>query len=343
MKKTVALIFGGEGYERHISELSAYNLSSMIDENEYTLLKIGIKENGEWCFYSGDCERIRSGEWSRDSAHLSPTFPTFLRGESGFLISGGVLSVDCVVPCLHGDLGEDGAVQGALTLAHIPYVGEDVYASAMSQDKVYTKLAARALGIPVADFIISENENAKSAKKRAEEAFDYPMFIKPARLGSSIGAHPIYTENDFNSAFSDAKKHAERLMIEKLVSFEYELECAFINTDKRAVIPDGVISNGGDFYDFEAKYESGSAPGEVYLPKAVKERAAEYTEALASLIGIRRLSRFDFFVTREGRLFFNEVNAFPGMTETSLFPILTEKAGLSRGEFINRLIDSVIS
>lgn len=342
MKKTVALIFGGEGYERHISELSAYNLCSMIDKNEYTLLKIGIKENGEWYFYGGDEERIRSGEWSRDSTHLSSTFPAVLQGKSGFLISGRVLSVDCAIPCLHGDLGEDGTVAGALSLAHIPYVGEDVYASAMTADKVYTKLAARSLGIPTADFIISENESAESAKRRAEEAFGYPMFIKPARLGSSIGAHPIYTANDFHSAFCDAREHAKRLMIEELISFEYELECAFINIGAPMVIPDGVISNGGAFYDFEAKYES-EAPGEVLLPKAVKDRAAEYTQALASLIGIRRLSRFDFFVTREGRLFFNEVNAFPGMTETSLFPILTEKAGLSRGEFINRLIDSVIS
>ena len=343
MKKTVALIFGGEGYERHISELSAYNLFAMIDKSKYDLLKIGITDKGEWYFYGGGAEKIKSGEWRFDATHLSPTFPTLLCGKSGFLMADGVLTVDCAIPCLHGDFGEDGTVEGALTIAHIPYVGEDVYASALTSDKIYTKLAAREVGIPQADFIVSQNEPVDEAKRRAEEMLGYPMFIKPARLGSSIGAHPIYTDAQFQEAFCDAKRHAERLLIEKLVSFEYELECAFVNIDGPRIIPDGVIANGGKFYDFETKYEKMGAAPEKDVPSAVKARVADYTRALASLIGIRALSRFDFFVTREGKLYFNEVNAFPGMTETSLFPRLTENAGLLRGEFINRLIESVIS
>lgn len=342
MKKTVALIFGGEGYEREISALSAENLSSMIDRELYDVLHIHIDKNGGWYIYSSPCEEyIRS-----DSVNITETFPVRLGEKSGFISNGRVIPVSCAIPCLHGDFGEDGTVQGALTLARIKYVGQDVYASAITSDKAYTKLAAEHLGIPVAKWIISANEDKNSAKKRAEAEIGYPMFIKPARLGSSYGAHPVYSEKDFDAAFLDAERYDPRLLIEELVPVEYELECALFDNGKRMLSPGGRVLSGGSFYDFKAKYKGYDSPKTEAKTGAfpeIEKKVCEYADALAELIGIKHLARLDFFVTKDGNIYFNEINAFPGMTSTSLYPKLTEDMGLESGDFINLLIAKVCS
>ena len=343
MKKTVALIFGGEGAERRISELSAKSLLSCLDTDIYDVLKIGIAPSGAWYIYYGDNGKIGNGEWLSEKDKITPTFPAMLGEKSGFLTERGLVPVLCAVPALHGDFGEDGVVQGTLSAAHIRYVGQDVYASAMTSDKIYAKLTSKHLGIPTADFILSTEEPADCSRKRAEAEIGYPMFIKPARLGSSLGARPVFSESEFYSAHENAKGFDKRIMIEKLVDFDYELECAFFRTKEPLVCPYGKVSRNGRFYDYEAKYRgvSHEARCDSEIPAEICERVKAYTLSLANLIGIRHLSRFDFFVTGAGEIYFNEINVFPGMTETSLYPRLTERLGLKKGEFINELIRSV--
>ena len=331
MKKKVALIYGGEGIERDISKRSADNLYSLIDKNKYDVLRIEIQKNGNWQAAADDGKYIN-------------TYPVLLDGVSGFLFDGEVMPTDCVLPCLHGDFGEDGTVQGALTLAHLKYVGQDVYASAITSDKAYAKLVAKQLGIPTADWIVCDGEEADSAKLKAEKHLGYPLFIKPARLGSSYGAAPVKSAEEFSGAYAYAKGFDKRLVIEKLISFDYESECALFDAGERKISAGGRVLSGGSFYDFNSKYDARLSPNTEAKSGShpdIEEKIIEYTSALADFIGIRHISRFDFFVTHGGEVFFNEINAFPGMTETSLYPRLTEDMGFARGDFINLIIESV--
>lgn len=331
MKKKVALIYGGEGFERDISILSAKNLYSQIDKNNYDVLRIEILKNGCWKAVTEDEKYIDA-------------YPVLLNGESGFLIDGKIVATDCAIPCLHGDYGEDGVIQGALTAAHVNYVGQDVYASAATSDKAFTKLAAAHLGIPTASWIISDGDDDATVKEKAERQLKYPMFIKPARLGSSYGATPVSTAADFDEAYSSARRFDKRVLIEELIDFDYEVECALFDVGERKISAGGRVLSSGRFYDFNSKYDANLSPFTEAKSGAFPEIEAtisKYTEELADLLGIKHLARFDFFVTRDNKIFFNEINAFPGMTSTSLYPRLTEDIGLGRGEFINLIIEDV--
>jgi len=344
MKRTVALIFGGEGVEHQISEASARNIASLIDTDTYDLLLVGITRCGEWYIYNGTRDKIENGAWQKDKKHLVKTYPVKLGGESGFLSDGKIIPVCCAIPCLHGNFGEDGIIQGALTAAHINYVGQDIYASASTSDKSYTKLAAEYLRIPTARYIVSTAQNPKIARTDAEKKLKYPMFLKPARLGSSYGAHPVRNAEDFEKAYTDAYSYDGRVLIEELVDVRYELECAFLESEGILLAPYGKITTDGTFYDYDKKYKSPSkacAKVDVDgIERRIKEAVIHYSEKLVRFLGLRYLSRIDFFVTPENEIYFNEINAFPGMTKSSLYPALTETMGLERGAFINALIES---
>ena len=344
MKKRVALISGGVGYEREISERSAENLFSFIDQNRYEIFLVHIHADGRWYISRGECKKyIKSSECEEE---YDECFPAMLGGVSGFFTKFGTIHVDCAIPCLHGDFGEDGNIQGALSTARISYIGQSVYASALTSDKIYTKIIAKSLGIPTAKWVVSDGETCESAKRKAEANLSYPLFIKPARLGSSYGASPIFCEGEFENAFIAAKDYGSRLLIEQLVKFDHELECALFDDGQRMIFPGGRVLSDGVFYDYTSKYtETISHKTEVKTAAytSTEKKIAEYSAALADIIGIRHLSRFDFFVTKDEKIFFNEINAFPGMTATSLYPRLVEGVGKKHGDFINLLIDKVCS
>ena len=344
MKKRIALIFGGEGVEHRISEISAANLSKHIDESLYEVLFIGITCGGDWYIYNGSRDKINDGSWIGDKSLLIPTYPVKIKGLSGFITKDGIIPVCCAIPCLHGDFGEDGIVQGALTSAHISYIGQSVCACAITSDKIYTKLAAEHLGIPTAKWTLETSADAAKARAHAEGALSYPMFIKPASLGSSYGAAPVFTYDAFAAAYEEARSFDERVLIEELIPFEYELECALFDDGGQRLSPGGRILSNGEFYDYNSKYGKDRAPLiEAYSGNdaEVEKCASDYAKMLSDFIGLKYLSRIDFFVTRDKRIYFNEINTFPGMTETSLYPKLTEDMGLEKGSFINLLIRKV--
>ncbi|MBO7304514.1 MAG: D-alanine--D-alanine ligase [Clostridia bacterium] len=344
MKEKIALIFGGEGAERSISEISAENLCRMIDGTVYDVMPIGISPSGDWYFYRGARENMSGGRWLTDTTNLHPTFPVKIGGRSGFLADGKAIPVACAIPCLHGDFGEDGTVQGALRAAHISYVGQDVYASAMTSDKSYTKLVAEHLGIPTAKWTVLSEPDARFALEEAKTKIFFPMFIKPARLGSSIGAHPVSNSDSFIEAYNDAYSLGGRVLVEELIPIKYELECAMLNMGgETRIAPYGKITSGGAFYDYGAKYCGKGSVGvsaDGDLEKEIASVAKDYAARLVDFIGIRDLGRIDFFVTDRGQVYFNEINVLPGMTESSLYPRLTEQMGLKTGEFINILIEA---
>jgi D-alanine-D-alanine ligase len=335
MKRSVALIFGGEGCERDISIRSAKCIYEMIDKEKFSVLPVYISENGDW--YAQ--REMPSGEIPRDI----PTFPVRIGGKSGFLVKGHVGSVSVALPILHGECGEDGVIQGALEAAHIPYVGCDVVSGAVCFDKAYAKAVAASLGIQTARWISSDGRAREELCALAEEKIGYPMFIKPARRGSSIGAARVNTAEDFYPLYDAAAIHG-RVIIEEYIQVAYEVECGFLSLDGEVLIsPGGTIDTGGDLYDYDTKYRPESrikaSHGSPLTPE--RERIANMAKQLALALDMRHMGRLDFLVSRTGEIYFNEVNTIPGMTATSLYPGITEDMGLGRGEFINRLIDEV--
>lgn len=339
MKRRIALFFGGQGVEHKISESSAYTLYTFIDKAIYEVLPIGIKRDGSMHAYLGNPEKIKSGEWATDES-LYPV--KLVRGGIDFCTE--TKKTDLAIIALHGDFGEDGILQGALSAHQIDYIGEDTSACAASHDKAYTKAIARLLSIPTAEWVISYTTDAAEARRIAEAALSYPMFIKPARLGSSFGAHPVLTASDFESAYLDARSMSKRVLVEEKIDVAYELECAYLGL-KPGTYAVGRVNSGGKFYDYDKKYQKGSDIATEITDgnDEISRLATEYAEDLRRYIGIEDLSRFDFLVSKGGTLYFNEINSIPGMTETSLYPLLTEKMGYRRCEFINLLIKKHLS
>lgn len=327
MQNNIAIIFGGEGAERHVSEKSAAAIIRSAPSN-ISLIKVGIDEAGEWFIFNGNEEDIERSVWREREDRLTPTYPVRLGGASGLYTKDGVIPISTAFPVLHGDMGEDGIIQGALACAHIPYIGSGVTPCAISADKAYTKIIAEYLSIPTAPWLIPKG-SARSARREAEARLGYPMFIKPRRLGSSIGASAVNNPREFLEAYDEAYALSSGLvMIEAKISVERELEFALYDSGERFISPAGAINSCGDIYTYEKKYGSAASPKTEIDPKldrATVRRARAYARRLCDYIGLGNISRIDFFLTLGGELIFNEINSIPGMTETSLYPALVSR------------------
>ena len=334
MKKTVAIIYGGEGKERGVSKRSAEALFSLIDKEKYEALPIFISEVGGW-FVPG-----KDPFGKLPTAAAKPTYPVRVLGKSGFLVGEKIIEADIAIPVLHGDFGEDGVIQGALDAAHIRYIGSGTVASAVCIDKYITKLVALSLGIPTARALLFKDESAEAALKAAEEKVGFPLFIKPTSLGSSIGASRVRTKEDFYKAYALARSYG-RVLVEELLPVKYEVECAYFCDGEREIFcPLGIIDTNGEPYDFDKKYRTeGTARVSGTYPDCAGE-IIDYSRRLCHAIGLRHIGRIDFLVTDSGGVYFNEINTIPGMTETSLYPRLTE--GAVGRDFINALLDAVL-
>ncbi len=326
MKKTVLLIVGGTGKEREVSLMGRDYVRSLIDSNKYRVITATVRPCGVW--HDGEEE----------------IFPLRSSGGCGICKGGTLVPVDVALPLLHGDGGEDGVIQGTLCAAGIPFVGADTYTGALCADKWYTKCVAASLGIPVTEGIyLTDTAEVLSKREIAERALTYPMFVKPARLGSSIGARPIPTRADFCSAVDLAAEMAGRLLIERAWEKKRELEVAYFSAGGETIITDaGEILTGG-FYDYNGKYGGGCGTADrAELSPDVAALIKEYSTRLAAAVGLRHLGRIDFFLTDNG-VVFNEINTMPGFTEASLYPRLMARAGICPKELIGRLLDDAIS
>ena len=328
MKFTVALIYGGEGFEHEISLIGAKNVLGMIDREKYEVIPVFISKTGEWFIENGR-ERTQ-------------VFPALLYGIHGLTTGKKIIPIDVAVPLLHGDFGEDGIIIGLLKAAHIKYVGCDVLAGAVCADKTLTKFICDAIGIPTAKWTFSDDENAEAIAENAEKKLGYPMFIKPASLGSSIGISKVSCRDEFISAYKKAHALSKRVLIEEAVSVKNELECAYLSVCGKEYFKTGEILAGGEFYDYDRKYLTETKTETQFNNSEAEKTVIEMADKLRLALGIRQISRFDFFLTENGEILFNEINTFPGMTKTSLYPLLTEKMGFSEGEFINRLISEAL-
>lgn len=329
MKKRIALLYGGVSSEHEVSLMGYEYVSELLKETEYDILPVYIDKSGDW--FLGDKGGIR--------AQLSSNLHGSLYTNAEFI------KIDAAIPLLHGMGGEDGSVQGALSAAGIAYVGADVCTSAVCIDKSYTKSVVASLGIPtVREVSFSSPKDTEAALTMCKKKIGFPMFIKPRRLGSSVGAYPVYDEDGFRRCFPLSMSLGENLVIvERLMEKKRELECAFCEIDGEKIItPPGEILIDG-FYGYDEKYGGRTkAAARADTDRKTAEKALEYSFAIADALSLRHLARIDFFLS-EGDVIFNEVNTFPGFTGESLYPKMLEAFGIRPRDALLSFIRDALS
>ena len=341
-KQRYVLLFGGRGYEREISLLGAERFLSEAEKINFDFLPVFISKNGDFFIFTGRARDIPSLRGRGNRSLLVPTSPVRMKGVGGFLSDGDLIPVRLVFPLLHGDFGEDGVIQGMLSALGMKFFGADNFTGAVCTDKVYSKLIARSVGVPtLPELVFGRGCDVLAVEREIAESFGFPAFVKPARLGSSIGASYVPSRRELSRALKKAFSVAERILIEPAVMEKRELEVAYYRVSKRRIItPPAEISAEGGFYDFDLKYKSGG--GVTLSARAVidDETAAlvrSYTERLVEALSVRHAARFDYFLTDDGRVYFNEVNTMPGMTATSLYSEMLRGEGLELSDFIRSL------
>ena len=345
MKKKILVLFGGQSSEHVVSCMSAVNVIKNIDASRYETVLIGITEDGRWLL-TDSVEAIEDGSWREGtvSAFLLPDARrqcVLVQDKTGVR----EIPVDAAFPVLHGLYGEDGTVQGLFELARIPYVGCGVLASAVSMDKLSTKILAARTGVRQAAYVPvlrGELKEMDAVVRRIEAAFGYPVFVKPSNAGSSRGVSRAMDREQLEKALLLAAEHDRRILVEEQIVGR-EVECAVFGGGAEPVIASGVgeILAAAEFYDFEAKYynaESKTVVGPVLPGNAAEEIRKKAREIFAAVDGYG-LARVDFFVTEDGGVVFNEINTMPGFTAISMYPMLFEAAGMGKQELITRLIE----
>ena len=338
---SVCLIFGGMSEEHDVSCTSASYIAENLNPEKYDVYKIGITKNGVWKLFDGNIEKMRDGTWFDEtlpSCILSPD-----RSHKGIIVGGKLIHIDVIFPALHGKIGEDGCIQGLFELSGIPYVGCGVAASALGMDKVLSKLAYEACGLLQADWVYFEDINAISHDDAADEVevkFGYPVFVKPANTGSSIGITKAHDRDELKEALTLASTIDKKVLVEEFIS-GHEVECAVMGNEIPIASSVGEILSAGEFYDFDSKYIDAESKTAIpaQLPKEISEKVREDAIKAYNAIGAKGLSRADFFVTDDGRVLVNELNTLPGFTSISMYPKLWIYGGYSYAELLDRLIE----
>ena len=344
MKKRVAILCGGRSSEHEISCISAGGIVGAIDRTKFDPIIIGITKSGRWVHLSEDFPlQIVDGVLPV----IPEDAPVVVADVAGFSLGGAPLNIDIVFPILHGPYGEDGTIQGMLEIANIPYVGSGVLASAVAMDKSFAKPIFASHGIKVAEGItITQSEWIADAPSITREAnsLSYPLFVKPARGGSSRGTHKVKSESELAGAINDALLYDSKVMIENAVVGS-EIECAVLEVDgvaQASVVGRISIDPKFEFYDFEAKYLDGATT--IELPAPIDQQISDEIRRLAikafKALDCRGLARVDFFLTHNKEIIINELNTMPGFTSTSVFPKMWAATGVSYTEIISALLSN---
>lgn len=353
----VAVVFGGRSGEHAISCVTAAGVLRAIDRTAYDVVPIGITPSGRWVLARDDPAHweITGGVLPEVGADEGPQVVVPL--ESGIRelavlepaqVPRTLGEVDVVLPLLHGPFGEDGTLQGLLELADVRYVGSGVLASAVSMDKHYMKLILEAEGLPVGPhFVVTGRQWQRDRDQVYQDAEElgWPVFVKPARAGSSLGISRVKGPADLEAAIEEACRHDPKVVIEAMISGR-EVECAVLESPNgrpavTSLPGEIVVVRGHDFYDFDAKYLDESAVDLVCpanLPDEVTHRVREMAARTFEVLGCEGLARVDFFVQDDGTVIVNEINTMPGFTPVSMYPRMWQQTGLSYPDLVDRLI-----
>ncbi|THA24311.1 D-alanine--D-alanine ligase [Streptomyces sp. RKND-216] len=362
-KPRVAVVFGGRSSEHGVSVLTAGAVLRAIDREKYEVLPIGVTADGRWALTSDEPERMAIAD------RRLPAVTELAESDAGVVLpvdAGSrevVLSepgqvpkalgeVDVVFPVLHGPYGEDGTLQGLLELSGVPYVGAGVLASAVGMDKEYMKRVFTSFGLPVGPYVAIrprewESDPAAARKKIVDFAGEHgwPVFVKPARAGSSMGISKVDDLAGLDDAVAEARCHDPKIIVESLLRGR-EIECGVLEFEDgpRASVPAEIPPvSAHDFYDFEAKYID-SATGIVPAPLTEEQtaRVRELAVAAFEAVSCEGLVRADFFLCEDGEFVINEINTMPGFTPISMYPRMWQEAGIGYPELVDRLLQAAL-
>jgi D-alanine-D-alanine ligase len=337
----VGILFGGRSVEHEVSVVSAQGVLAAIDTDRFRPVSIGVTRQGTW-LTPAQTESALDGIRSERLRSLDEPLGDGILYRTAAL--GALRRLDIVFPLVHGTNGEDGTLQGFLELAGVAYVGAGVAASALGMDKGLQKTFFRHHGFPVVnDVEVRASEwrrDARSVMKAAEATIGYPLFVKPANGGSSVGTSKARSREDLESAVEEAFRYDRKVLVEQAMDAR-EVEVAVLGNDEPEASPVGEITYRSEFYDYRAKYDDPATglhiPADI--PEATSERLRETAIAAYRAIDCAGLARVDFFLMPDGSFCINEVNTIPGFTPMSMYPKLWEHAGLSYKDLITRLIE----
>ncbi|MDT0167460.1 D-alanine--D-alanine ligase family protein [Pseudarthrobacter sp. BRE9] len=356
-KPRVAVLFGGRSSEHAVSCVTAAGVLGAINKDKYEVIPIGIARTGQWVLAPAE-----TAQWSLAASSLPEVVPSpqtvtlaEIGGEHQLIVASPnevpqeLGAVDVVFPLLHGPFGEDGTIQGLLELSDTRYVGAGVLASAVGMDKHYMKVVFEAAGFRVGPYVaVTDRQwrrDPESVRKQVDR-LGFPVFVKPARAGSSMGISKVDSLEDLDAAIEEARRHDLKLVIEAGIVGR-EIECAVLEgrgTDAPRTSMPGEISVAGgthEFYDFNAKYvedDAASLSCPADIPAEAIARVRELAAAAFDAVGAEGLSRVDFFYTLDGELIINEINTMPGFTPKSMYPQMWAASGLGYADLIDELI-----
>jgi D-alanine-D-alanine ligase len=349
-KLNIAILFGGKSTEHEVSLQSAKNIITAIDKEKYEITLIGIDKKGQW--YLCDQKDYLANEHNPKEIRLKHTgiAVVFQMGKDAeqllcFAEKSYTKSIDVVFPILHGAYGEDGTVQGLLRLANLPCVGPSLLGSGIGMDKDVTKRLLREAGIPIArSFTFHEWEQKDIDVDAVVAELGMPIFVKPANLGSSVGITKVKNREQFLDAIQEAFSFDYKIIIEECIEGQ-EIECAVLGNEHPSASALGAVIPQQEFYSYAAKYidEKGA---DIQIPAEIPSGMVTVIQKLAikafRVLCCEGMARVDFFVTKENKVFINEINTIPGFTKISMYPKLWEFSGVSYGQLIDRLIDLAI-
>ena len=366
-KIRVAVVFGGRSAEHAVSCASAGLVLGAIDRDRYDVVPIGIARDGRWVLTSGDPARLALTPGASPSVDAIATpgvsvTPAAGPGGGSLVFSGPASvpselgEVDVVLPLLHGTFGEDGTIQGLLEMAGIRYAGAGVLASAAGMDKEYMKLLFAARGLPIGPYVVVRDRdwgNSPSSLERKRvldevAELGWPVFVKPARGGSSIGTSRVGSADELEAAIEEARRYDRKVLVEAAIEGA-EVECAVLEGldggSPEASVPGMIVVDPHSaWYDFEAKYLGAESRMDMPapIPAAAAERIRQLACAAFDAISCEGLARVDFFYTTAGEVLINEINTMPGMTPSSGFPLMWAASGLPMPALIDRIIQTAL-
>lgn len=332
-KETLILLYGGRSAEREVSVLSAESVMRAINYNRFFVKTFFISQNGEF---------VKTQEFSEKPLESERLMTNETIDLSGQIKPSDIYEENAVVfPVLHGPMGEDGSIQGFLEVMKLPYVGANILSSSTAMDKITTKHILETVGVPQVEYVVYiEGNLIEDAINEVEDKLQYPVFIKPSNMGSSVGVSRASNKEELLSALELALKYDNRILIEQGVNAR-EIEVGLLgNYDVKTTLPGEVVKDVA-FYDYEAKYIDNKITMDIpaHIDNDIVKKMRDYAATAFKALGGTGLSRCDFFLTEDGSVYLNELNTMPGFTQWSMYPLLWENMGLSYSDLIEELVN----